>query len=576
MNEKLNILAGEFLACGIVDLFPNAKIDRLTLTDDGFRYSFWLPKQNKLSSNDFSTIKNKLNELYCKSLNVSYTKKSLNDVKSIFKNNKFKLYQINQSKLKQFNLIKIGDKFIDIIDSNNDKKLPNPNFIKLTNISGVYFDNNAKNEQLIAIDGWAKENNKAYKEYELFLNEKSQRDHRKIGAKLELFCFDKLIGQGLPIWLENGTNIKFEIENYCRELLFKNEYKFVQTPILGSVDLYKISGHWNHYRENMFPVIKVENEQFVLKPMSCPHHITCYKQRPHSYKELPYRIAEFGIQHRYEASGALTGLERVRQMQLVDTHTILMHSQIESEISRLYQIILEAHKTLGTKIYSIDLSLHDPKDKEKFFDNEKMWQNAEKQLEKALKKLNVPYKKVVGEAAFYGPKIDIQMKTVLNHIITISTIQLDFLLPERFNLEYIDKNGKKGRPVFIHAGIIGTFERYLSILLEQTNGALPLWLSPIQVLLIPINDRTHFEKTKKMQLELLKYNIRAKIDNSDERLSKKIRNAQVNKIPYVVVLGDNELNSNTVTYRCYGKTNEVNVSFKQFLNKICKDIKDKK
>ncbi len=350
----------------------------------------------------------------------------------------------------------------------------------------IHFKGENSNEQLIAIDGFAFDNAKDLETFKAELQDRAERDHRKIGANLELFCFSDKIGQGLPIWLDNGTNIKFEIENYCKELMQKNEYHFVQTPVLGTTELYKISGHWDHYRENMFTPFKVENEEFVLKPMNCPHHIIVYIQKPHSYQELPYRIAEFGIQHRYESSGSLTGLERVRQMQLVDTHTVLMHEQIKDEIKKVYSMILEAHKTLGTSIYSLELSLHDPKDKAKFFDNDKMWANAEKQLREALKSLKVPFKEVIGEAAFYGPKIDMQMKTALGHIVTISTIQLDFLLPERFNLEYIDSEGKKARPVFIHAGIIGTFERYLAILLEQTKGILPFWLSPNQVIFLPV------------------------------------------------------------------------------------------
>ena len=570
--NNLNILASELVAKSIIDMYPNSKLGEKCLTENGFRYSFKLSNNSKLSANDFNKIKKFIQKNIDRNLKIKFEKISKKKALELFSNNKYKRYEINNSENNNISIIKIGDYFIDICDNLELTKFPSAKFIELVNISGQYFNNNAMNEQLVAIEGWARSNKKEFDEYKTYLIEKNERDHRKIGTNLELFCFDERIGQGLPIWLENGTNIKFQIEDYCRNLLQKNEYKFVQTPVLGTTQLYKISGHWDHYRENMFSEIKVDNEEFVLKPMNCPHHIVTYQQKPHSYRELPFRIAEFGIQHRYEASGALTGLERVRQMQLVDTHTILIESQINQEIKKIYNIINEAHKTLGTSIYSVELSLRDPKNKEKFFDDDKMWNSAEDQLRKALKTLKVPYKEVIGEAAFYGPKIDMQIKTILGHIITISTIQLDFLLPNRFKLEYIDKNGKKETPVFIHAGIIGTFERYLSILLEQTKGILPLWLAPIQVMLIPVNENYN-KITHDIKLKLLEENIRVKIDYTDERLSKKIRDAQIKKIPYQVVIGQKEIDSNSITYRQYGKSNEINISLKSFIKLLKKQIK---
>ena len=569
---RLNILTSEIVAKSIKDIYPSTKLGEKSLTENGFRYSFKLSDGVKLSSNDFNKIKKFIKKNIDSNLAIKYETISKKQALELFGNNIYKQHEINNTKNTNISIIKLGDNFVDICDNLGLNKFPSAEFIDLINVSGQYFNNDSSNEQLIAIEGWARNNKKDYDEYKTFLIEKNERDHRKIGANLELFCFDERIGQGLPIWLENGTNIKFQIEDYCRKLLQKNEYKFVQTPVLGTTKLYKISGHWDHYRENMFTELKVDNEEFVLKPMNCPHHIVTYQQKPHSYRELPFRIAEFGIQHRYEVSGALTGLERVRQMQLVDTHTILMPSQINQEIKKIYNIINEAHKTLGTSIYSVELSLRDAKNKEKFFDDDKMWNSAEDQLRKALKALKVPYKEVIGEAAFYGPKIDMQIKTILGHIITVSTIQLDFLLPNRFKLEYIDKNGKKATPVFIHAGIIGTFERYLSILLEQTKGILPLWLSPIQVMLIPINEE-YEDIAHDMQLALLNEDIRAKVNYANERLSKKIRDAQIKKIPYQVVIGKKEAANNSVTYRQYGKTNEVCISLKEFIKLLKKQIK---
>ena len=562
INENLNRLASILLAKSIIDLYPNVIIGESTITEDGFRYSFKLPTDVKISIKDFNKIKKQMQKNIDRNYEISYESLSYEQASKLFASNPYKLALL--AKDQENGIIHLGNDFVDLSVNLQITKLSSIKFIELSNVSGCHFKGENSNEQLIAIDGFAFDNAKDLETFKAELQDRAERDHRKIGANLELFCFSDKIGQGLPIWLDNGTNIKFEIENYCKELMQKNEYHFVQTPVLGTTELYKISGHWDHYRENMFTPFKVENEEFVLKPMNCPHHIIVYKQKPHSYQELPYRIAEFGIQHRYESSGSLTGLERVRQMQLVDTHTVLMHEQIKDEIKKVYSMILEAHKTLGTSIYSLELSLHDPKDKAKFFDNDKMWANAEKQLREALKSLKVPFKEVIGEAAFYGPKIDMQMKTALGHIVTISTIQLDFLLPERFNLEYIDSEGKKARPVFIHAGIIGTFERYLAILLEQTKGILPFWLSPNQVIFLPVLPEKHGKFAKKLQLKLLNMGIRARIDNSNERLSKKIREAQIKKIPYQVIIGDEEMNSKNISYREYGKEESIKLPFSAF------------
>ena len=562
INENLNRLASILLAKSIIDLYPNVIIGESTITEDGFRYSFKLPTDVKISIKDFNKIKKQMQKNIDRNYEISYESLSYEQASKSFASNPYKLALL--AKDQENGIIHLGNDFVDLSVNLQITKLSSIKFIELSNVSGCHFKGENSNEQLIAIDGFAFDNAKDLETFKAELQDRAERDHRKIGANLELFCFSDKIGQGLPIWLDNGTNIKFEIENYCKELMQKNEYHFVQTPVLGTTELYKISGHWDHYRENMFTPFKVENEEFVLKPMNCPHHIIVYKQKPHSYQELPYRIAEFGIQHRYESSGSLTGLERVRQMQLVDTHTVLMHEQIKDEIKKVYSMILEAHKTLGTSIYSLELSLHDPKDKAKFFDNDKMWANAEKQLREALKSLKVPFKEVIGEAAFYGPKIDMQMKTALGHIVTISTIQLDFLLPERFNLEYIDSEGKKARPVFIHAGIIGTFERYLAILLEQTKGILPFWLSPNQVIFLPVLPEKHGKFAKKLQLKLLNMGIRARIDNSNERLSKKIREAQIKKIPYQVIIGDEEMNSKNISYREYGKEESIKLPFSAF------------
>lgn len=578
LNKNLNFLASKLVAKAILNIFNDVIYAESSLVEDGFRCSFDFNK-NKLSTSSFNAIKKELKKIFDRHEKISYEKISVQNALAIFKSNKYKLEILSEVKTKDVYIIKIGNDFVDLCPNDlNITNLIKPDLIELVNVSGIYWKNDAKNIQLYAIDGWTAKDNDEFKQVQTYLKDKAERDHRKIGAELELFCFDPLVGQGLPIWLENGFNIMFTIENYCRKLLQKYHYHFCQAPILGTTQLYKTSGHWDHYRENMFPPIKVDNEEFVLKPMNCPHHICIYKQKPHSYRELPYRIAEFGIQHRYESSGSLTGLERVRQMVLVDTHTILMQSQIGSEMKRIYDIIIEANKTLGVSFFRVDLSLHDPKDKQKFFDNPQMWANAENQLREVVKSLGVPYQEMIGEAAFYGPKIDLQMKTALGHIITVSTIQLDFLLPERFKLEYINSKGEKERPVFIHASIIGTFERFVASLLEQTKGVLPIWLAPIQVMFIPVNNEKHAAYASKLMQDMLDLDLRARIDDTENRLSYKIRDAQIKKIPYQVVIGDSEMNDSKqmITYREYGKNEEVKLPFKEFIKMIQNKIKNYK
>ena len=575
LNKKLNQVASKFLSAAILKLYPQAQYAGDELIDNGFRSVFKFPEGEKLSINDFGKIKKAIEKILSNPQAIKFENMNSKSLLEIYKGNKFYTTYIEGCGKNSFPVIKIDD-FVS--ECEHIDKLPNAKYITLHSIGGFYWQGDANSDLLVAVDGWAVSNEDEFKQYEAILQDREERDHRRIGANLELFTFDPLIGQGLPIWLESGFATKFEIEKYTYELLRRNGYHFIETPILGTTDLYKTSGHWDHYRENMFSPFKVDNEEFVLKPMNCPHEIMVYKQKPHSYRELPYRIAEFGIQHRYESSGSLTGLERVRYMKLVDTHEVLMHSQIKKEIKHIYEIILEAHKTLGTSIYSVDLSLHDPKDTKKFFDNPKMWRNAEDGLRGALKALKVPYREMIGEAAFYGPKIDLQIKTALGHVVTVSTIQLDFLLPERFDMSYINEKGEKQRPVFIPAGIIGTFERYMAILLEQTKGVLPLWLSPIQVQFIPVNNEVHGKYAAKLQQKLVKLGFRAKIDDTDNRVGYKIRNAQTKKVPYQIVIGDEEVKSKdkTITYRQYGKTEEIKVPFSKFVSMIKKQIKEHK
>lgn len=574
INKNLNKLASLLLAKSIKDLYPDALLGESKINEDGFAYSFKFNEKN-VGANDFNKIKKQMQKNIDRAYAIKYESMSKDKLLKVFANDKYKCELINDSSETSIAVCKFGNDFIDLCENLGIEKLSNIKAIDLVNVSGYYWKGSSENEQLSMIHGMAFESASALEEFKKQLAEHAERDHRKIGKDLEIFTFDDIIGQGLPIWLPNGEAIKYEIESYVFKTLRFNNYHIVSTPVLGSKRLYETSGHWDHYRENMFSPVEIDNETLVLRPMTCPHHLTVYKSSPKSYRDLPYRIGELAILHRYEASGGLIGLERVRQLQLIDTHTVCSPDQVKAEIKNCYKIIKEMYATFGIEIHAIDLSLHDPKNKEKFFDNPKMWKDAEKQLRAALKTLKVDYREVVGEAAFYGPKIDFQVKTNLGKIITVSTIQLDFLLPERFKLQYKDSDGQIKQPIMIHLGTIGTLERWISVLLEQTKGILPLWLSPNQVDIILVDNNKHKKYGEKIALALRKHDIRVYVDNSDERLSKKIFYAQTHKIPYQIVIGDNEVANKTISYREYGKQESINIKLPAFIKLLKNRIKAK-
>ncbi|PPE05742.1 threonine--tRNA ligase [Williamsoniiplasma lucivorax] len=451
--------------------------------------------------------------------------------------------------------------------------------IEIQQLTGSYWNDNAKNEMLQRVHGLAASGKKILDEKKASLEERRNNDHREINKQLKIFGFDPLIGQGFPLWLPNGTVVKDEIRKYINEKRWEYNYLKVTTPIVGTVQLYKTSGHWDHYRNDMFqPFLgaKGSEEEFVLRPMNCPHHIGVYRQEPHTYKELPMRICEDAFQFRYESSGSLTGLERVRAMEITDTHIFVRPDQIAEEFKSIYKMVKEILETFHIQIDYLSFSMRDPHDKEKYFDDDQMWNQAEAQLESVLKELGVDYKKMPGEAAFYGPKFDIQIRTVQNHEITVATIQLDFLQPQKFDVTYLDADQQLKRPIMIHCAQIGTYERFIATLLEQHKGALPLWLSPNQVEIISIGDEACEAYAEDIKNMLRKEFVRARIDARDERLAWKIREAQINKIPYQLVLGPNELANNTVNYRQYGSEELIEMSKADFLKKILQEIKDKK
>lgn len=435
----------------------------------------------------------------------------------------------------------------------------------MLNLAGAYWRGNSDNIQLTRIYGTSWETADELNEYLEILKDRKERDHRKIGKEMKLFAFNQLSGQGFPIWLEDGMYIHNEIRNLVLKMDRKYGFTEVLTPHFGEETLYKISGHLEHYKDDMFKPLLVEKERLIPRPMTCPHHIICYNMEKRSYRDLPIRYSEQSQLYRYEKSGALTGLERVRAMLLTEGHLFLRKDQIKDEFKLMYQLIKETLEIFKIKISYISLSLRDKEDKEKYYDNDEMWNSAEAQLRDVLNELNVEYEEKIGEAAFYGPKMDIQIYTALGHEVTVSTLQLDFLLPERFDITFTNKDNEEERPVMLHRGLIGTYERFVATLLEQTKGNLPFWLAPKQITVLPVNEKTNLEYAKEINDMLFNLNFRSKLDDREERISKKMREAQMSKSKFILILGDNEQNNRTISYRKYGEQATETVSIDEFI-----------
>ncbi|MDR2567869.1 MAG: threonine--tRNA ligase [Mycoplasmataceae bacterium] len=576
INKDLNKISGIVLAMALKKLYPSIVLADVEVGDQianewGFNYQFNL--KESISIKDLPKIKKEMEKLIAGNPAIKYEVVDKKELKELFKNNKYKLELLEDAK--KVGVVKIGD-YVDICEKLSIAKLSAIKNVELLNVGGMYWLHSAKNDQLQAISGIAFENAGEKKAWEEEQKDRKERDHREINKSMELFAFSDMSGAGLPYWLPAGAAAKFEIDNYIHKLLLRHGYSYVQTPVLGRKELYETSGHWFHYRENMFAPCQIDEDIEVLRPMTCPHHLTVYQMKQRSYKELPFKVFEDAILHRYESSGSLTGLQRVRQMRLIDTHMVCSLDQIAETVKGAYDCIQEAAKVFDLPPQWIELSLHDANNKEKFFDGEEKWQAAENKLREVLKNMKVDYKEAVGEAAFYGPKIDMQIKTALGNVVTAYTIQLDFLLPERFQLEFINKDGKKERPVLIHASVIGTLERFMSIMLEQNKGNFPVWIAPVQVALIPVSNEKHIGKCKELQQFFLNNDIRVKLYNNDERVGKNIAVSQSAKDKYQIVIGDEELKGKNIKYRAYGSEKEVVSNLDEFLKLLKEQIASKK
>jgi threonyl-tRNA synthetase len=570
--EVLNHSAAHLLAQAVKRLYPEAKFGVGPAIREGFYYD--IDAGATIKEEDLVIIEKMMKRISQEQTVITRSELPKEEALEFFKDDKYKVELI--SDLPEGEIISLYNQgeFTDLCRGGHIGSTKNIRHFKLLSLAGAYWRGDSNREQLQRIYGTAWFNEDDLKKHLKVLEERKERDHRKLGKELKIFTLDNDAGQGLALWLPNGYTVRKVLEDYVYKLERKAGYQHVSTPALGTKKLYEISGHWENYRDNMFPVMERDGEVFVLRPMSCPHHMIVYKSDLRSYRDLPIRYAEIVTQHRYEASGSLSGLERVRAMTLTDAHLFVRDDQIKDEVKDAYYLILKAISDLGLEIEYIELALRDNK-KGKFHKNDELWDHAEKIMREVLDEEKIEYTEMKGEAAFYGPKIDIQVRTAMGHIITMSTVQLDFLLPERFDLTYIGSDGEKHRPVVIHRGFISTWERLMSILLEQYKGAFPTWLAPVQIKLIPVSLDVHGAYAKKLNDMFNDYDLRSELDLREEKLGYKIRDAQTNKIPYQLVVGDNEVDSNLVTYRKYGKKEQTTVTVEEFVSMVQKEIINK-
>lgn len=578
-NEKLSVMnhsCAHLLAQAVQHLYPNAKFWVGPVIEEGFYYDIDLG-DTVIKEEDLEKIEKEMKKIAKDGKRIVRHELTKEEALERFKNDPYKIDLISRMDENStvISCYTQGD-FTDLCRGPHVETVKELKYFKLLKVSGAYWKGDAKNKMLQRIYGVCFDNEEDLNNYLTELAEAKERDHRKIGKDLSIFMTSDLVGKGMPLWLPNGAIIRKQLENYIYEKERKMGYLHVYTPCVGTTELYKTSGHWDHYKENMFPMMKVDDEEFVLRPMNCPHHMLIYANELHSYRDLPIRIGEFATDFRYEASGAVKGLERVRCMCQNDAHLFVTPEQIKEEFKKVVSLILDVYKDFGFKNYSFRLSLRDPEDKEKYFDDDEMWNTAEDKLREVLNEYGCSYKEAIGEAAFYGPKLDVEVKPAVGPEVTLSTCQLDFLLPRRFDLSYIDKDGSKKTPVVIHRAIFGTFDRFTAFLMEETKGAFPLWLCPTEVNIIPVNNDYHLEYAKEVYKELDDLNIRVQLDDRNEKLSYKMRESQTKKNPITLILGDKEVESSTISYRKFGSTETYTLPKEIFIKTLKEAISARK
>lgn len=571
--DVVNHSTAHLMAQAITRLYPGACFGVGPAIEEGFYYDVDF-LDYKVSDEDLPKIEKEMLKLAESDYQIVRKEVSYEEAKELFKKDPYKLELIEGFKDDQLTVYTQGE-FTDLCRGGHVPSTKMLKHFKLLSLAGAYWRGDSNNKMLLRVYGTSFLSKKDLDAHLLLLEERKQRDHRKIGKELDLFMISREVGAGLPFWLHKGATIRRIIERYITDKEISLGYMHVYTPIMANVDLYKTSGHWDHYQDSMFPPMDMgDGELLVLRPMNCPHHMMIYKNDVHSYRELPLRIAELGMMHRYEKSGALSGLQRVREMTLNDAHIFVRPDQIKDEFKRTTELMLAVYKDFNITDYQFRLSYRDHEDNEKYYKDDEMWNTAERMLKEAMDEMGLDYYEAIGEAAFYGPKLDVQVKTALGNQETLSTIQIDFLMPQKFELTYVGEDGKNiYRPVVIHRGIVSTMERFVAYLTEEYKGAFPFWLAPVQVKVLPVNVTHHHGYVMDIHESLKAKGFRVESDLREEKLGYKIREVQTQKIPYSLVLGDKEKEEGLVTYRKYGSQEQITVSFESFLRMITEENK---
>ena len=569
--SKLNHSCAHVMAQAVKRLYPDAKFWVGPVIEEGFYYDMDLNGQT-LTNDDLDKITKEMKKIIKDGKRIVRRELTKEEALEMFKEDPYKIDLIENFSEDSVITCYTQGEFTDLCRGPHVETVKECKYFKLLKFSGSYYKGDSKNKPLQSICFTNEEDlNNHLQE----LEEAKERDHRKLGKELELFMTNDLVGKGLPMYLPNGYIIWEQLENYIKDKEKKLGYFHVLTPPLGSVDLYKTSGHWDHYKENMFPKMEVDGEEFVLRPMNCPHHMMIYANTIHSYRDLPIRIGEVARDCRFEASGALKGIERARTFCQNDAHLFVTKEQIESEFANVVNLILEVYKELKITNYHFELSLRDKEDVEKYYPDDEMWENAENTLRSVLDNIGISYVEKIGEAAFYGPKLDVQVKPAVGPEYTLSTCQLDFCLPMRFNLTYVDADGEKKTPVVLHRAILGSLDRFMAYLIEEYKGAFPLWLAPVQLNIVPVNPEYQNDYAFKIKKQLEEEGYRVTLDNRNEKLSYRMRESVIKKIPYTIILGQKEMEDNLISYREYKSEETVTLTNEEFKNLLKEKIEKK-
>lgn len=578
-EDALGILrhsTAHLMAQAMKRLYPGIKFGVGPAIETGYYYD--TDQEKQITEEDLPVIEAEMAKIVKENYPIERREVTRAEANEIFADDEYKLEIIADLPEDETLTVYSQGEFTDLCRGIH---VPSTGYIKefkLLSVAGAYWRGNSDNKMMQRVYGTAFFEKRDLKEFIKQREEAKERDHRKLGKELDIFMVNPEVGSGLPFWLPKGATVRRIIERYIVDKEESLGYEHVYTPIMADVEFYKTSGHWDHYHEDMYPPMDMgDGEQLVLRPMNCPHHMMVYKNDIHSYREFPIRIAELGMMHRYEKSGALSGLQRVREMTLNDAHIFVRPDQIKEEFTRVLQLIKQVYDDFNITDYRFRLSYRDPENTDKYFDDDEMWEKAQAMLKETMDDLGLEYFEAIGEAAFYGPKLDVQMKTALGNEETMSTVQLDFLLPERFDLTYVGQDGQDThRPVVIHRGVVSTMERFVAYLIEEYKGAFPTWLAPVQAKLIPVNDDAHGDHVEEIRRRMKAAGMRVEVDSRNEKMGYKIREAQTLKIPYQLVFGDNEIAGNTVTVRRYGSKETLSMPFDEFLAQLEQDIKEYK